>query len=135
MHSAYANTDENVILHVYLTNQTKDTFTFDGVSDAHPSDIYTIYPSVIKPGETSIITVEKLGYNDIFGHVNFKSSAGIDARLVILDQEQVHFGQPIFNFTGQQHASLLLSKALYKKISPRYLMYLSASLNIIAKQN
>lgn len=129
--SASYAADENHTLHVYVTNDTADILYFDHIEDRHPGNHYAISLSVINPGESTVITVEKLTNNDIFGNVFFTTQTGIDIPLLILDQEQIHFGQPIFSVNNVHHHSILISKTRNQQVGPRYLTYLAASLKIM----
>ncbi|VVC75451.1 hypothetical protein AQUSIP_07410 [Aquicella siphonis] len=131
--SAYANTqaDENSTLHVTLTNHTHDQLRFDRVTSSRPGSHFSVYPETINPGETTIVTVEKLSNNDIQGMLAFTSANGDEAVLFILDQEQIHFGQPVFHFSGSRYASSLILKTRNRNIGPRYLTYIEARLNIV----
>ncbi|MBX3709698.1 MAG: hypothetical protein KIT56_05155 [Gammaproteobacteria bacterium] len=138
--SLYADhqADKNHTLHVYVTNASQDSLHFERVIGTNPGNKFTINPKIINPGEHTIITVEKQKNNDIFGYVIFSTTEKIEARILILDQEQVHFGQPIFSVYGPKHYSILISKTRNENVGPRYLTYLEAALRIInnpIKQN
>ena len=125
--------NENHTLHVYITNETHDELQFERVEGGNPGNNFIISSPVIHSGESSIITVEKLLNNDIAGKIVFSNLAGIEANLVILDQEQVHMGQPIFHLSGTKHDSILVSKTRNKNVGPRYLTYVEANLRIVEK--
>lgn len=122
--------DENTILHVTIQNNTTEVIQFDHIINANPGNVFNVNPVKIAPGETGIITAEKTLNNDIFAQLSFTDAHQLQAVLTLLDQEQVHMGQPIFNMKGNSYSSELISKRRNKNIGPRYLTYIEANLRI-----
>jgi hypothetical protein len=127
------NHNENHILRLSLINETKDNLKFIGVRSAKPGNTFIITPEIIKSGEQGVVTAEKRVNNDIAAKLAFTNSSGGEAILVILDQEQVHFGQPIFTVNGDKYYSVLVSKTWNKNSGPRYLTYVQAIVRVMDK--
>ena len=108
--SSTAHANENQLLHVYVTNLTRDTLIFDRVIISRTGSHFSVDPKTINPGESTVVTVEKLVNNDVEGRVIFLNTKGDEASLYILDQQQFHSGQPIFSVSGNTYSSNLLSK-------------------------
>ena len=131
--NAFAQSDENTTLHLYFTNNTDKVLKFDHIAVQMPGNEFSVNPSVINPGEATVITAETLANNDIDARLIFVSPDGDEAILSILDQLQIHYGQPVFNVTGNTFKSTLVSKTRNKNVGPRYLTYLVANLQVVNK--
>ncbi len=131
--NALLQTDENTTLHVYMVNNTSDQLHFDHIAFSKPGNSITINPQAFNPGETVTITIEKLAFNDIEAGIVFANKNSNEATLFILDQEQIHYGRPVFNFSGDKFSSTLISKTRNPNVGPRFLTYIEASLEILDK--
>lgn len=120
-------------LHVYLRNNSRLNFYFMGPLQSNPGNYFSAEPSIVHPGETMKITAEKFLNTDIAANLSFKTSDGSESFFFILDQEQIHAGQPVFDFHGENNSSQLISKKNNENTGPRYLTYVEAVLQILDK--
>jgi hypothetical protein len=122
--------DENNIVRTTIINNTHDTLQFISVIVKNTGNMISVEPNNIGPGELGIVTAEKTLFNDVYARLLFNTQEGVESTFTILDQEQVHAGQPIFNFSSSKHKSKLLFKTRNPHVGPRYLMYIAASIEV-----
>lgn len=124
--------NNNHIIHVFVTNMTLERFEFTDIYNANPGNEFILSSTTLNPGETLTITAIKHLRTDVFGNLFFFTSTGKRIVLTILDQEQIHFGRPLFNMSGSGYQSKIISMVRNSNIGPRYLTYLEAKLQLLS---
>lgn len=128
--NAAITADENNTLYVTLINNTHDVLNFTRVVDQNAGNLIAVEPVAIHPGETGVVTAEKTLFNDVFARLIFITQENVELALLLLDQEQMHMGQPIFNVTSPKHKSKILSRTRNPTVGPRYLTYVAATIEV-----
>jgi hypothetical protein len=79
---------------VTLVNQSSDTLTYSGVTDANPENVFLVSPKVIMPGSTVTVTSVSNNYNvpDLSGNVHFQDRTGKNYAVHVSDAKQMHYG-------------------------------------------
>jgi hypothetical protein len=126
---AYA-TDPNHILNIFITNLTQERFDFSHILNSNPGNEFILSTQSLAPGETLTITAIKHLNNDIAASLLFLNSTGEKIPLLIVDQEQIHFGRPIFSMSGIGFHTNIISMLRNTNVGPRYLTYLEARLEM-----
>lgn len=130
--SCYATTlEDNDTVNIYIKNNTKTSMVFEKVLTKNPSNQITITPNVVNPGETVTVSITKYKRNDVFARITFRDTNGVQMLLYVLDQIQLHMGQPVFNISSDQHHSILNSKTRNKNIGPLNLTFTQADLILL----
>lgn len=117
-------------LDLYIKNESASSWQFNQVLQSQPGNFFTVEPETIRPGVTAHITAVKTMHNDIVANLLFNDAKGDSAILFVLDQEQIHMGQPVFNFSGSHVFAKLLSQTRNPNVGPRYLSYIKAEIVI-----
>jgi hypothetical protein len=83
-----------VTMTVTMVNQSKETLTYSGVTDANPENVFLVSPKVIMPGSTVTVTSVSNNYNwpDLSGNVHFQDRSGKNYAVHVSDSKQMHYG-------------------------------------------